>query len=190
MHLIRHTSSLAAHGTQSRFQDTGTYIQSHARRSASVCELVRPYQLARALRSASSNNLEVKRTRTKAGGGSFAVVAASLWNTLPNFIKTCDTLASFKCRLKTHFFHISYWRIYCRRTLSSTHSNLIMTIPVILFMIFSIILPIHFYHLNYYYKNILLNYLLLLIIHLFISIIVIIYNYCAILFIYFFITSS
>ena len=56
-----------------------------------------------------------------------------------------------------------------------------MTIPVILFMIFNIILPIHFYHLNYYYKNILLNYLLLLIIHihlfiyLFISIIAIIY---------------
>ena len=73
-----------------------------------LCELVRPYQLARALRSASSNSLEVKRTRTKAGGGSFAVAAASLWNTLPNFIKTCDTLASFKCRLKTHFFRIAY----------------------------------------------------------------------------------
>ena len=34
---------------------------------------------------------------------------ASLWNTLPNFIKTCDTLASFKCRLKTHFFRIAYY---------------------------------------------------------------------------------
>ena len=64
-------------------------------------ELVRPYQPARALRSASSKNLEVKHTRTKAGGGLFAVATASLWNTLPNFIITCDTLASFKCRLKT-----------------------------------------------------------------------------------------
>ena len=43
-----------------------------------LCELVRPYQPARALRSASSNSLEVKRTRTKAGDGSFAVAAASL----------------------------------------------------------------------------------------------------------------
>ena len=68
-------------------------------------ELVRP-QPARTLRSASS--LEVKRTRIKAGGGSFAVAAASLWNALPNFIKTCDTLASFKCRLKKHFFRIAY----------------------------------------------------------------------------------
>ena len=65
-------------------------------------EPVRPYQPARALRSASRNSLEVKRTRIKAVDGSFAVAATSLWNSLSNFIKTCDTLASFKCRLKTY----------------------------------------------------------------------------------------
>ena len=48
----------------------------------------------------------------KAGDGSFAVAAASLWNTLSNFIKTCDTLASFKCRLKTHIFRIANQRIF------------------------------------------------------------------------------
>ena len=85
-----------------------TYKAMHDEAPVYLYELVRPYQPARALRSASSNSLEVKRTRTKAGGGSFAVAAASLWNTLPNFIKTCDTLASFKCRLKTHFFCIAY----------------------------------------------------------------------------------
>ena len=85
-----------------------TYKVMHDEAPVYLCELVRPYQPARALRSASSNSLEVKRTRTKAGGGSFAVAAASLWNTLPNFIKTRDTLASFKCRLKTHLFRIAY----------------------------------------------------------------------------------
>ena len=85
-----------------------TYKAMHDEAPVYLCELVRPYQPARALRSASSNSLEVKRTRTKAGGGSFAVAATSLWNTLPNFIKTCDTLASFKCRLKTHLFRIAY----------------------------------------------------------------------------------
>ena len=85
-----------------------TYKVMHDEAPVYLCELVRPYQPARALRSANSNSLEVKRTRTKAGGGSFAVAAASLWNTLPNFIKTCDTLASFKCRLKTHFFRIRF----------------------------------------------------------------------------------
>ena len=74
-------------------------------------EFMRLYQPARAMSSGSSNSLEVKSTRTKAGGGSFAVAAASLWNTLPNFIKTCDTLAFFYCRLKTHFFRIAYKRI-------------------------------------------------------------------------------
>ena len=60
---------------------------------------MRPYQRTRARHSASSNNLEVKRSLTKAGGSSFAVAASSLWNTLPNFIKTYNTLASLKCRL-------------------------------------------------------------------------------------------
>ena len=41
---------------------------------------------------------------------------------------------------------VSLISVYCRWTLPSTHSNLIMTIPVILF-IFNII----FYHLNYYF---------------------------------------
>ena len=67
------------------------YKAIHDETPGYLCELMRPYQQARALRSASSNNLEVKCTCTKAGGGSFAVAAASLWNTLPNFIKTCDT---------------------------------------------------------------------------------------------------
>ena len=85
-----------------------TYKAMHDEAPVYLCELVRPYQPTRALRSASSNSLEVKRTLTKAEGGSFAVAAASLWNTLHNFIKTSDTLASFKCRLKTHFFRIAY----------------------------------------------------------------------------------
>ena len=85
-----------------------TYKAIHDEAPVYLCELVRPYQPARALRSASSDSLEVKRTRTKAGGGSFAVAAASLWNTLSKFIKTCDTLASLKCRLKTHFFRNTY----------------------------------------------------------------------------------
>ena len=85
-----------------------TYKAMHNEAPVYMCELVRPYQPARTRRSASSKSLEVKGNRTKAGGGSFVVAAASLWNTLPNFIKTCDTIASFKCRLKTHFFRIAY----------------------------------------------------------------------------------
>ncbi|KAK2172140.1 hypothetical protein NP493_987g00032 [Ridgeia piscesae] len=72
-----------------------------------LCELVCTYQPTRTLRSANNNILEVKRTRTKGGDGSFAVAAKSLWNNLPTLIKTCDTLVNFKHRLTTHFFHSS-----------------------------------------------------------------------------------
>ena len=74
-----------------------TYKAMHKEAPVYLCELVHPYQPTRALRSASSNSLDVKCTCTKARSGSFAVAVVSLWNTLPNFIKTCDTLASFKC---------------------------------------------------------------------------------------------
>ena len=70
-----------------------------------IQRIVDAYQPARALGSANCNSLEMKRTRIKAGDGSFVVAAASLWNTLPNFIKICHTLASFKCRLKTYLSH-------------------------------------------------------------------------------------
>ena len=55
-----------------------------------LCELGRPYQPTRTVRSVSSNRQEVKLTRTKAGDGSFAVAAASLRNSLPSVVKTCD----------------------------------------------------------------------------------------------------
>ena len=50
-----------------------TYKSMHDEAPVYLCELLRPYQPARALNSASSNNLEVKRTRTKAGSGSFVI---------------------------------------------------------------------------------------------------------------------
>ena len=40
----------------------------------------------------------------KAGDNSFVVAAATLWNALPNNIKTSARLATFKARLKAHFF--------------------------------------------------------------------------------------
>ena len=107
-----------------------TYKAMHDEAPVYLCKLVRPYQPARALRSAISNSLEVKRTGTKAGDGSFTVAAASPWNAWLNFIKTCDTLASVKCR---HISFVSHISVYSRWALSFSHSSLFMTILVILF---------------------------------------------------------
>ena len=69
-----------------------------------LSDLVCPYNPARALRSANNNLLTVVRTHVKAGDNSVVVAAATLWNALPNNIKTSVCLATFKARLKTHFF--------------------------------------------------------------------------------------
>ena len=49
-------------------------------------------------------SLKVVRAHVKAGDNSFVVAAATLWNALPNNIKTSACLATFKARLKAHFF--------------------------------------------------------------------------------------
>ena len=60
-------------------------------------ELVSPYQPRNTLRSAINNLLEVKRTRTKETARSLSLLLSN----------TCDTLASVKRLLKTHFFCIT-----------------------------------------------------------------------------------
>ena len=62
-----------------------------------LCVRTKP---ARALGSANNNLLTVVRTHVKAGDNSFVVAAATLWNALPNDIKTPACLATFKARLK------------------------------------------------------------------------------------------
>ena len=60
----------------------------------------------RTLRSNSSAvKLDVARTIRKTGEGAFAVCASSRWNSLPAELRQCDSLASFKRQLKTHFFN-------------------------------------------------------------------------------------
>ena len=80
-----------------------TYNAMHNDAPVDLCEFECPYQPTRTLRSANNNKTEVRATRTKAGDCSFAVAAASLWNNLPTFIKTCDNLTSFKGLLKLSY---------------------------------------------------------------------------------------
>ena len=74
-----------------------------------LSDLVCPYKPARVLRSANDNLLTVVQTQVKAGDNSFVVTAATLWNALSSNIKTSACLATFKARLKTHFFRLFLW---------------------------------------------------------------------------------
>ena len=66
-----------------------TYKALHNDMPVYLCEFMCPYQPARALHSGSSHRLEVKCS-PYTGDGLFTVTAASLWNTLPTVVKTCD----------------------------------------------------------------------------------------------------
>lgn len=58
------------------------------------------------------NAISLKRTSFKTlksyGDRAFAVSAPLLWNNLPQSIRTTDNYDTFKSRLKTHFFTLSY----------------------------------------------------------------------------------
>ena len=60
------------------------------------------------LRSASSLDFVVPRTRTKFGDRAFSVAGLTVWTSLPESVRSADTLASFKRKLKTYLFNISF----------------------------------------------------------------------------------
>ena len=70
-----------------------------------LANFVSPYHPVRTLRSTNKFYLCVPRPRIKSYGfRSFTYSAASLWNQLPDHLRTCSDLSTFKRLLKTHFF--------------------------------------------------------------------------------------
>ena len=63
----------------------------------------------RRLRSSSTLRLDVPSTRLKTvGDRAFRVVAARVWNSLPDDVMAAQSLVDFRRRLKTHLFRVSY----------------------------------------------------------------------------------
>ena len=60
------------------------------------------------LRSASSLDFTVPQARTKFGDRAFSVASLTVWNSLPESVRSAETLASFKRKLKTSLFHILF----------------------------------------------------------------------------------
>ena len=72
-------------------------------------ELLIPYVPSRSLRSSSSHQLTIPKTAMKRyGDRAFSVAGPVLWNAIPASVKDCQSVASFKRNLKTHFFKIAY----------------------------------------------------------------------------------
>jgi len=60
------------------------------------------------LRSASSSDYTVPRTRTKFGDRAFSVAGPVVWNSLPAEVRIADRLYTFQRKLKTHKFTLCF----------------------------------------------------------------------------------
>ena len=70
-----------------------------------LSDLLLPYRPSRTLRSSGSGLLSLPKARTKTQGeAAFSYFGPRLWNSLPENLKTAETVGIFKKRLKTHLF--------------------------------------------------------------------------------------
>ena len=86
-----------------------TYRALHGLAPSYLSNMLVIYYPARPLRS--GNKLMLCKpavSSTTFGARTFPYVAASLWNTLPEGLKSADSLGAFKSRLKTHLFAAAY----------------------------------------------------------------------------------
>ena len=75
-----------------------------------LSKLLLPYTPTRTLRSSHKSYLTVSNPRLKTYGyRSFNYSAAYLWNKLPDSVRTCSKLSTFKRTLKTHIFSCLYF---------------------------------------------------------------------------------
>ena len=71
--------------------------------------MIVPYQPPRTLRSSSQGKVEERGAQHKrTGDRAFSVCAPKLWNTLPETVRNCESLDSFKKALKTHYFNVAF----------------------------------------------------------------------------------
>ena len=64
--------------------------------------------IPRQLRSSTSQQLSIPRTKLNLGKSAFSVAAPIIWNELPTTLKSCESLASFRKNLKTYLFKIAF----------------------------------------------------------------------------------
>ena len=64
--------------------------------------------IPRQLRSSTSQQLSIPRTKLNLGKRAFSVAAPIIWNELPTTLKSGESLASFRKNLKTYLFKIAF----------------------------------------------------------------------------------
>ena len=86
-----------------------TFKALHGAAPSYITDLIKPYTPGRLLRSSNQLLLSTSKFNLKTyGGRSFTIAAPSVWNTLPFELRSCNSLSSFKSKLKTWLFKIGY----------------------------------------------------------------------------------
>ena len=74
-----------------------------------LSELLSVRNASRTTRSAGEMLLDIPKSNTKSWGDrSFAVCAPRLWNGLPLFVRSAESVSSFKSTLKSHLFRLAF----------------------------------------------------------------------------------
>ena len=72
-----------------------------------ITDLIKPYTPGRLLRSSNQFLLSTSKFNLETyGGQSFTIAAPSVWNALPFELRSCNSLSSFKSKLKTWLFKL------------------------------------------------------------------------------------
>ena len=85
-----------------------TYKAVHIGQPNYLNELVQPYQPVRTLRSSTSALLVIPFVGSDFASDAFSVSAPTLWNNLPQDVRSCANQATFKSRLKSHLFSLAF----------------------------------------------------------------------------------
>ena len=87
---------------------TITYQALSNKQPAYLHSMLTPARQPRQLRSSGSDLLSVPRVKTNAGTRAFSVAAPTLWNSLPDSVKSARNIVSFRRNLKTYILKIAY----------------------------------------------------------------------------------
>ena len=86
-----------------------TFKALHGAAPSYITDLIKPYTPGRLLRSSNQFLLSTSKFNLKTyGGRSFTFAAPSVWNALPFELRSCNSLSSFKSKLKSWLFKIGY----------------------------------------------------------------------------------
>ena len=107
------TTALAARKTSHRVQDTRYCVRALRDRIPTyIASLITPYVPRRALRSADRALLVVPRHNLERyGRRSFSRTGPTLWNALPEDLRSTECMNKFKAHLKTFYFKIACNRL-------------------------------------------------------------------------------